>query len=208
VTPLPIVAGTVKIQFSWSYGTDANVMTHMFFSGLVATPATADLQSFTNLARSSWVTNMLSLQTPNVTLRTVYGTYLGDLTSAQVSATGSNAGTRTGGTLAASQCALVNLKISRRYRGGHPRLYIPAGAQTDVLDPQHWSSGFLTAFATGWNAWVAAMNGFTSASISSQFFSNVSYYHAGGLRATPVVDAVTASALNSIPGTQRRRLRP
>jgi hypothetical protein len=206
---LPVAPSAVKISFHFSYGTDANVMTHMYFAFVTGTPNTADLQGFTNTARSLWVTNMLSLMTNAVTLRNVDGIWLGDYTSALVTASGSNSGTRLGGVIPASTAALINLKLSRRYRGGKPRLYLPLGAQTDFLDAQHWSSAFITAVTTGWNAWVNGMQAYVGGpSLSALSLANVSYWHLGGLRPTPLVEAVTSSGINSIPATQRRRLRP
>jgi hypothetical protein len=180
----------------------------MFFAGGSGSPSIPDLLAFTTLCRNAWVTNMLGTHTPGVSLRAVTGTYLGDVGVQKQIVNGSNNGTRGGGNLYASTALIVNLSVPRRYRGGHPRLYLPLGSQTDMLDPQHWTPSFLTTVSTSWNAWLAAVVGFTGVTFQPVVFSNVSYFHNNALRPVPVVDPVTASSMNPIPGTQRRRLRP
>lgn len=207
-TPLPNVPGAVRLQYHFSLGTDANVMTHLYFAGGVSSLTTADLQAFTNLARSSYVTNCLPLSTNNVKLGQVVGTDLTTTTSLQVVAGGSNQGTRALSSGPASVCVLTNFKIARRYRGGKPRVYWPWGNSGDNSDPDTWSASFVTLCQNGINALVAALQGFSGSSFASPTLSNISYWHAGSPRTTPVVDPVTAVVVNPIPATQRRRLRP
>lgn len=209
MTALPNVAGVIKLQYHFTYGTDANVMTHMFFAiGSPSAINTADLQSFCNLARSSYVTNCLSLSTNAVQLGTVTATDLTTTTSAPVASTGSNSGTRSLGPPNASTSVITNLKIARRYRGGHPRIYWPWGNSGDLYDAQHWTSSFIGLCQTGINALVAALQGSSFASIPGPVLANVSYYQHNALRPTPTWDPVSSVVVNPIPGVQRRRLRP
>ena len=206
---LPPVPGIVKLQYFFTVGADASVMTHLYFGSAGGSSyPTSDLQGFVNLARSSYVTNLKSLMCPQVILGKVVATDLHDLSTIQVQASGSDAGTRSLSMGPASVCVIQNMKIARRYRGGHPRVYWPWGNSGDTSAPQQWSSSFVGLCQTGINAYVAALQAYTSTALNAPQLSNVSYYHSGSLRTTPVVDPVLSSVINPIPGTQRRRLRP
>jgi hypothetical protein len=103
---------------------------------------------------------------------------------------------------------IFNMHISRRYRGGKPRVYFPLGSATDMADPQHWTAAFLTSAGNAFNAVNNALQAFTSPTINTPALANVSYYSGGSLRSAPVVDLVSTTSANSIPGSQRRRIRP
>jgi hypothetical protein len=119
---------------------------------------------------------------------------------------GSSNGSRLGGVLPAETALLINAHIARRYRGGKPRLYLPLGCQTDVLNPQSWSSSFLTAVATGFTNFFNAISGHTYGSLVITNAVNVSYYSAHTARPTPLVDPWTGFTINAMPASQRRRM--
>jgi hypothetical protein len=206
--PLPLVPLVVKLSYTFSYGSDATVMTHLYWQGGAGSPTTTDLTAFANLAKTSYETYGVASQTNQVTLRKIHAVYLGDTTGASVDVTTADTGSRSGGPLAANVAVLVNLKIARRYRGGHPRIYLPWGSATDILDPQHWTSGALSQFQTSINSIVTQLQGFSGSSFATPTLCSVSYYHNKALRTTPVVDSVSATPVSSTPGSQRRRLRP
>jgi len=205
---LPLVPQTIKLELHWTLGSDANVMSHMYYSTAAATPSTNDLLAFATLFATSYNTNMVSQTHSSVALRKVRGIWLGDRTSAVPEWNGTYTGNRAGTPLPAQTAVLFNLRIARRYRGGKPRLYFPGGVAADMTDPQHWLSTFLTSCGNAMTAINNALQAFTSATINTPFLVNVSYYSGKSLRTAPVVDAVSAITMNSIPGSQRRRLRP
>lgn len=205
---LPLVPQTLKLEFHWTYGTDANVMSHLFYNTGGGTPGTTDLQGFVNLAATSYGTNMASQAHTTVALRKVRGIWLGDRTSAVPEWNGNTAGTRAATSLPAQTCMLYNLRIPRRYRGGKPRVYFPLGNAVDIADPQHWSAAFITSSTTAINTINNALQAYTSTTFSTPALASVSYYSGGSLRASPVVDFVSSIAANAIPGSQRRRIRP
>lgn len=206
---LPNVPGIVKLQYFFTLGTDSNVMTHLFFGapGGGAYPG-PDLQGFVNLAHSSYVTNLKSLHTNQTILTKIVVTDLHDPSTIQYQWAGSEPGTRSLGPPSAQVAVIQNMKLARRYRGGHPRVYWPWGNNGDISSPQSWSASFVGLCQTGINNYVAALQAYSSTALNAPQLSNVSYWHAGALRATPVVDVVLSSVINPIPGTQRRRLRP
>lgn len=52
----------------------------------------------------------------------------------------SHTGTRTGTPTPALLALRVSFTIARRYRGGHPGVYLPGGVTTDIEDPTTWSA--------------------------------------------------------------------
>lgn len=211
--PLPPVTNVLKFDTQWSYGSDNNVHTHLFCHFTGTSPAAADL---VNLA-SAWNTGLdLGFRTLRVPTTTLVATTVTDLTtrSSNVgSSSAGTAGTGTGTPLPAETCVLINLHVARRYKGGHPRIYLPLGDNTDMLDPQHWKPSFITQVANGWQT---ALNKILSVSGLPPTLDNVvsvSYYAGKDpvtgkplLRPTPVVDIVPSQTVNAVPASQRRRM--
>lgn len=216
---LPNVPSVIRLSFQHSTGgIPAYVHWFMKYSGTA--PAQADITAVANSAKSAWTTNFAGLCHPNLSLTVVQATDLSSASGAQGVSTGSVAGSRTGGPLTANDCCLINLKMARRYRGGKPRQYWPFGTDSDVLDPQHWTSTFTSAVSTGWNAVNSALAAITWAGGNMVLAVNVSYYQGFTVvtspttgrarnvpkpRATPLVDNITSASIQSRIATQRRR---
>lgn len=116
-------------------------------------------------------------------------------------------GGTTGGTpYPANVAAVINFKIARRYRGGHPRMYMPGMSSGSALSESQWTSSFVTNLQNDWLAVIAGLNGYSSPTIASLTCVNLSYFSGGALRSSPITDPIlTASAQQRIC-TQRRRL--
>jgi hypothetical protein len=77
---------------------------------------------------------------------------------AQYTLTTANAGTRTGAALAPNACALANYHVDNRYRGGKGKTYLPFGVTTDLaVGGVLWLASAITAFQTGWAAYLNAI---------------------------------------------------
>jgi hypothetical protein len=103
---------------------------------------------------------------------------------------------------------MCSLEINRRYRGGHPRKYLPFGTAGTYASAssKFWDSGFIDDVQTKMAAFLSAVGGRTEGSTNFNDVVNVSYYTGGALRVTPVVDAVTSLAVRTRICSQRRRL--
>jgi hypothetical protein len=136
------------------------------------------------------------------------------------SSTTAHAGSRGGNMLDASACVIIKKHLSRRYRGGHPRTYLPAGIVSDVATPQTWAGALLASAAGAWVSLMAAIAAHTWSGGTLLNEVNVSYYQGfhnvtlpsgrqtsrPTLRATPLVDNVASITANPNIGSQRRRL--
>ena len=139
-----------------------------------------------------------------------------DLTSTS-GAVGSYAHTQSGGgatgTGSSASCVLVKHLISRRYRGGHPRTYLPGLTSSDQADSLNWDAAHVADIQTGFNGFLSAVETSPPSGITSLNFVNVSYYGHGGSTTkpptplpTPIVDVITGNVVEARLATQRRRL--
>lgn len=108
-------------------------------------------------------------------------------------------GTKSG--LAAAQvCALMSGVGPLRYRGGHPRIYLPHIAQSILQDDRSLTAAAVSDLGAGWLAFGSAM------AASTPSWVTVNYrYRNDPLKA--VIEPITNYNPNSIIATQRRRVR-
>jgi hypothetical protein len=116
------------------------------------------------------------------------------------------AGTEGGVALPASTAVLMNQRIGRRYRGGHPRIYLPFFNMSDLNAPQKWQTSSITALQTAWGTFLTSILNVAAPGPTCDFVANVSYYSNRSLRPTPLVDTVLSHVINPIPASQRRRM--
>jgi hypothetical protein len=177
--------------------------------------------TFATALSVAWGADIKPLQTSNITMNEVVCEDLSSLSGATGIWTGAYAGNRSGTPLTAQVCALVNFHIARRYRGGKPRMYLPAGVEGDLTDARTWGNTFTAAVVTGINALNAAAAAAPWSGASAIGQVNVSYYlgfasaqnpitlrwkNYSTPRATPLVDVITSASCNPLVGTQRRRI--
>ena len=219
--PLPIVPGVLRVRWQYQLGGTVNTGFHQFVRYGGSVPSLTQLNNMAASAHTHYAFYMPALFHPNAHLTGIQIQDLSDVTQPTGIWAGTEAGTRTGGPLPASTSMILAWKVQRRYRGGKPRAYIPAGTDTDLADAQHWTAAFLSAFQSAWESmWSLIYN---DASWGSPFnFCSVSYFaghtwqadqhgnyhYIPTRRTTPLIDNSVASVYTSLLGTQRRRLRP
>lgn len=210
----------MKVNFKFTYSGDLDVLVghHYSFSGGPLTNAEA--VAYATAFASNYNANCLALAHPDVEMTECIVT---DLTSPS-DGTGSVAVAYVGGAsgtpLAAGTATLINLLISRRYRGGKPRNYWPFGTSSSLNGATAWSSTFLSALASHYDPFIAANLAESSGATSVVAQVNVSYYkgfdsaqnpvtlrwrNINTPRSVPVVDTVNSYAFNVKPASQRRR---
>lgn len=206
VTPLPAVPGVVKSQFKWTVGTNPAVYSHVFwlYDGLA--PTGPQLDTFATAIKTAYDTNLKTMFRANVPLTAVITEDLSTTLTPHGQWLGSVAGTRASGDIPAEVCALLNLRISRRYRGGKPRLYLPAGNSVDAATAMTWSGSFVTAMNAAWTAFHTGVIGLLVGSGHVLDQVSISYFNAGGMRSVPFIDGVLSWSTNPLYSSQRRRM--
>lgn len=216
---LPNVNHVIRFDCLQTISVDVTSMNRFFMSYAGAGATLGDLTTLANTVSSAWLTNIVPL-TPNyVTLTGVRLTDLTTTSAPQVQIAAARVGTRAGTPLTAGVCAVIRQRLSRRYRGGHPRVYLAAGVGADQANGQQWTAAFQAAVASGWGAFITAIATTPPASIGALLAVNVSYF-AGfhnvtmpsgrqravpTVRIVPVTDGVISYSVNPNIGSQRRR---
>jgi hypothetical protein len=203
----------------WTFESDVHALSRLYWTYSGGPPSAADCTTLAQDLGAAWVSHCIALYGSSGGLLSVFAQDLASLSGASGIYPTNTSGTRSGAALPTSTCALINYTISRRYRGGKPRSYVPFGTDSDISTGV-WTSAFQTAVTTGWAAMIAAFVGASSGTTAIAAHANVSYYQGYNpptvsstnraknhpkLRAAPVVDVISSATCNALPGTQRRR---
>jgi hypothetical protein len=221
--PLPPVPKVLRLILTYHISNDLSAVNRFHWGYSGNAPLNTDCTTFAGLVATAWASYMGPVTHSSVSL---VGTEITDL-STPSGGTGSNAGvhagTHTGTALPAGTCALVNYTIQRRYRGGKPRSYLPAGSSSDVGDGQKWSTAGRSAIENGWLSFLLQAESTPPAGSGALRRVSVSYYsgfktHEGStgrmtniplLRTTgPVIDDILTTSVDAEFASQRRRERP
>jgi hypothetical protein len=210
--PLPIASGGLRIILSGKYVAQnwANVM-YAHTTGL--DPSEADLTTMATSLKTLWTTTLGTLSVNALTLTQVTVVDISSTSGlAGIWASTPVTGTIAGSASAAQIAGVISWKIARRYRGGHPRTYIPGIAQSSILNHREFTSGWVASAGTAANAWRGGINGMTFASMPLCAFVNFSFYSKTDvpapphLRAIPVMNPILTHKVGSRLDSQRRRL--
>lgn len=217
---LPPVSKVLRVAVPQSMTDEAKPLLNRYFLSYTGTaPTDAELHTFADAIMATWVTYMAGLQPDDCVAGPVQ---VEDLTSATSAVgVGSNvaAGTRgaTGFPVGVATC--LSFKIARRYRGGHPRMYLYAGEPADQATPNTWSSTYLAAVDLAASDFFSTHLASGWSGAGSLEHVNVSYYEgftnhtypSGRVRpiptprGTPLVDTIVAWETNTNICSMRKR---
>jgi hypothetical protein len=204
----------------WQDAADINVTTRSFWEYSGGPPTAtdcvalaADLYALVAAHNALWDTETF-----------LSGVKVTDLSSSS-GGVGEHASSTVGTTdfaFSAATCALINFVITRRYRGGKPRWYLPWGGGGDLTSKQEWTATFITNTTTAVAAIRTGFIGSTSGSTAVSNQCSVSYYagftavenpithrwrNVPNLRTTPEVNVIESFSVNGLVSSQRRRNR-
>jgi hypothetical protein len=218
--PLPSPGNVLQCSFATDTAASINAGSRFFLSYTGGPPNSTDLNTLAGDIASGWNTNIAPWVHPNDSLVAATVTDLSSDTGAVGSWTGSHAGSLSpGDQLPAQIAACLNHKISRRYRGGRPRIFLRCGTDHYLSGTNEWTDDFITDIDGAWHTFITALVATSGLSITLTDIVNVSYYQ-GFLafeepsgryrnipqkRTTPKVDGITLTTCAKKLGTQRRR---
>lgn len=117
-------------------------------------------------------------------------------------------GVRTGDFQPASVAMVASMEIARRYRGGHPRKYLPWGTSGTMASgsTKDWDPDFVGDCQTKFDTLMTNLVGITFGATTWDEIVNVSYVTAKARRTDALVDVVVGHIIRPRICTQRRRL--
>lgn len=219
VPPLPDVP-CVRVRCLWSDGVGAQHGGSRFYLSYTGSaPSAANCATLGGDVATAWGTDLASLIHSDYTLTEVDVLDIATRSGASSVSTVSVPGTRAGTPMSLNTCTNIEFDIARRYRGGKPRIFLPAGVQGDLQTLASWTSSFITACNTGITDFMAALEALSIGSMGTLQHVNLSYYSgftnhtstSGRERAVPTYrptalhDNVEGYSTKAIVGSQRRR---
>lgn len=203
----PFVANVCKVALGGLVGShNFAIILHTQYSGTV--PTAAQLNTLAGDINTAWGASAKGLFTSDVVLNSVVITDLSSATGAQgvnsTAQTGTDASTIIGGNTA----ILVNYPSSIRYRGGHPRSYLPPPPENVLATASTINTTYQGQVATGWNAVLAPLFGTSIGTFTTAGQCAVSYVTGLAPRTTPLVMPISQSAITVEVNlaSQRRRI--
>lgn len=201
---LPDAAQIVLVRVTGTnQGTNFQNVFHLQYSGTA--PQVADLNTLCSDVLSAWATNFSPLCQAGQALASATAVDLTNRQAASGTATNTTAGSRAGTAMTNQVACVVSWAINHRYRGGHPRSYIPAGVLADVTSGHLWATTFVTSMTNAAGAFRTALNAITISGATYKMVT-LSYYSGGVLLPTPVPYTIQGAKVHGRVDTQRRRL--
>jgi hypothetical protein len=208
--PLPNVSKVVRVDWKLTLANGVAAQWRKYFQ-YAGTLSAGDAQA------TAFKADLVN----TVTVDTIQLTDLTSSSSPQVQGVGSTAGTSGGTQVNNGAAFVVRDKISRRYRGGHPRTYLCGMATTRQNGPDTWDptngTNFLNDWVTYVNACIAAVPGAAApalevsvsyfAGFTNRTFPSGRVHPVPTPRGVPIIDAIIGHTFNPRIASQRRRNR-
>lgn len=206
MAPLPPVPGALKVQLGWFAENDTGAMTvfHLAYTG--GPPSAANCATMAAAIQANALTRftaLLNSEDSVIGLCTVLD-LSSDMGGEGTGGTITN-GSRDGDQLSAGTAVVVSKHVSRHYRGGHPRSYLPLGSAGDIANGI-WASLFASDVESAWAGFISdCTSDGTGCVITGEI--SISYVNGGARRVTPVKDPILSYTVDTKVGSQRRRNR-
>lgn len=220
MTAVPLPASPcvrVRLIYHHASGLDAGSRFYLSYSG--SAPSGANCATLASDIATAWNADLAGLFNAEWTLVEVDVLDIATDSGLSGQWTGSHAGVNSNPSLPA-QCSInVELGISRRYRGGKPRMYLPPATTADTLNDSNWNSALITSANSAMSSFMAAIEALSVGSMGTLTHVNLSYYKgftnitnsSGRERAVPtyrseaLLDTITGYSTKQVIGSQRRR---
>ena len=210
--PQEPVQGVAKLIYNGASGgvQVANVMHWAKDSRTAFTQG--EIGALATAARSNFVQHFIPHIHPDYALGSVDAIDLTSEVGVVAAVGGSTPGTAAGARLPSSAAVCITWKISRRYRGGHPRTYLaPPGDVVLTASPNTWDPDFVTAIEGAALAFRNALNTTVGGAPGELVCVHRYRTNSEGIREIlkpPLVDVYVDSSVDTRVDSQRRRLGP
>lgn len=189
---------TIQISLTHTDGGDANIQNSWYMT-YGQSASSADLNTLMGIVVSSWSANIAPHVAAILHLTGVTITDLNSKTGAKVGESVSVAGTGPGAALTSGVAAVVSGKEAMRYRGGHRRVYIGGQSESNLFDPNTFTSAYQSALSAGVSAFVNQIISAAPAGLGA--LKDVVVHRFGDTAGGPVVATSGRTRLRSVPLT-------
>lgn len=215
---LPAVAKTLRVDFKHTQSVDTDIQNHVYFQYAGAF-SSADAITFAALCRAQWIAHTMSQLCSTLTLIETKVTDLTSNTAPQVVDGTSGVGGNLNTPVPNGVAFIIKFRIGRRYRGGHPKIYLPSASRTGVTNEAVWDSTYANAVLAAFASFIAAVVGGAPVAMGALQHVNVSYFSgfhnvtlpSGRVQSRPTQrvsvtpDAILGYTFNPSVASQRRR---
>jgi hypothetical protein len=203
--PLPDVPGVAKVHIRGVNQGQAWQNT-IHIGGIEPGITSGSLSQIADAVGDAWSAHFAPLFGTLVSVSTIEAI---DLTS-RTGNTGSDATTRVGTNLSATYVSVqtsicVSQKVAYRWRGGHPRFYLPSPPSSSIQDGHRLTTSAQTAAQNAADAFLAAIN-LIAIGGSGKHLTTVRYWSQKVLLSNPLVLPVIDMVVHGRLDSQRRRL--
>jgi len=218
VVPLPDVP-CVRVRLVYEAGASGEGGNRLYFSYTGSAPTGANCTTLATDVSAAWGTHLASQVHQYINLNEVDVLDIATDSGLSGSWIGAVPGTETSDFLAASIATNIEFDISRRYRGGKPRMFLPPPGFAALASNVAWTDAFVTATNSGMAAFISEIEGLSIGAMGTLQHVNLSYYkgftniaNSSGreravptYRATALHDVITGYSTKKIVGSQKRR---
>lgn len=201
----PPVANVFQVDVTSTFlGTTAHNLFHVRFTG--TPPSNTDFVDFDTAQGATMVRPWNHQCSDSLEVTSFTYTDLTSDTSTRTIVDKSVFGTVGGIQMSPQVACCVDFPVARRYRGGHPRMYIPGLGGESWDGEVGWDASFLTNMTNDFLAAVAGVNSYSGGAFDSMEWGSVSYVSGGAPRVTPLFDPAISVEVQTRLCSQRRRL--
>lgn len=218
--PLP-ASNVVRVRLDYNLNSAGEGGSRFFIGFTGAAPTGANCVTLGTDIANAWSTNLAELVHPDWGLQRVDVQDISTRSGAFGTVTASANGTYSGGLMPANVATNVEYNITRRYRGGKPRMFIPPPSDNALLDQAHFTPAYLATVNTQFQAFINAIEALSVGSMGTLSHVNVSFYEGYNTatppwrgpgykyppkyRETALVDTIVGYSAKAVVGSQRRR---
>jgi hypothetical protein len=169
---------------------------------------------------TAWQANISAFQATSSALTAIDGVDLSSTDGAGNTADVDYAGEAAFNQLPNQVAAVAKFDIARRYRGGKPKMFVPAITTNAVLDESHFTGAFCDDLGAAMNSFNDNVKALFADSTTLTGIVNVSFYdgftsvqnpvtlrwrNVPTYRAVALIDVVGGFTVDPVFGTQKRR---
>ncbi len=215
---LPAVPNVIRFDLRHTLSEDVDVLNRIFLSYTGTNDPAVNLV-LAGQVGGYWATDVMPELSSELELVSCTATDLSTSTSPESLSPFAVVGGEAGAQCTAGTAIGVRWHIGRRYRGGHPRVYLGGASAGFTTDAQTWTAAYHTALTNALTNFRTDLLLVHSGTVTATQQVNVSYYSGfhnitlpsgretsrATPRAIPVVDVISAVSINPRVCSQRRR---